>query len=172
MLVVDLACAHGHRFEGWFASADELASQQARGLVSCPVCGVTQVERRSSATRLNVSGATKPDRHLANEAGAQSQSRGTPAAPTPAHDAADGEQIRALVTGVQQQWIEAVRQVMANTEDVGARFADEARAIHHGDAPERAIRGQATAQEKSALAEEGIDVLALPVPDYLKGPLQ
>jgi hypothetical protein len=65
-----------------------------------------------------------------------------------------------------------VRHVMANTEDVGTRFAEEARKIHYGEREERNIRGQATREETEALLDEGIDVLPLPVPDALKEPLQ
>lgn len=65
-----------------------------------------------------------------------------------------------------------VRHVMANTEDVGPRFAEEARKIHYGETEERNIRGQASREETEALLEEGIEVLPLPVPDGLKGPLQ
>jgi hypothetical protein len=72
----------------------------------------------------------------------------------------------------QKVWVQAVQQVMAHTEDVGEHFADEARAIHYGDAPERGIRGQATLQERHELAEEGIEVVSLPVPAALKGPIQ
>jgi hypothetical protein len=66
----------------------------------------------------------------------------------------------------------AVRHVMANTEDVGTRFAEEARKIHYGEREERNIRGQATRKETEALLDEGIDVMPLPVPDALKEPLQ
>jgi len=69
-------------------------------------------------------------------------------------------------------YLQAVRHVLANTEDVGDRFADEVRGMHHGDLPERAVRGQATAQEREALQDEGIDVLSLPLPDGIKGSLQ
>ncbi len=65
-----------------------------------------------------------------------------------------------------------VRHVMANTEDVGTRFAEEARKIHYGEREERNIRGQATREETEALLDEGIDVVPLPVPDALKEPLQ
>lgn len=156
MLVVDLHCAQGHHFEGWFASSDDLASQQARGLVTCPICGDHEVVRRPSAPRLNVS-------HL--KAGVVPAPGGDveQAAPV-AHD----EAVRAL----QSVYLEVVRHVVSHTEDVGERFAEEARSIHHGDAPERPIRGQTSAEEREALREEGIDVLSLPIPEGLKGPLQ
>lgn len=77
-----------------------------------------------------------------------------------------------MVRELQARYIRAVRHLMANTEDVGDRFADEARDMHYGDAPERAIRGQTTTAERAALQEEGIEVVSLPVPDVLKGPAQ
>ena len=65
-----------------------------------------------------------------------------------------------------------VRHVIANTEDVGERFADEARRIHYGETEERAIRGQASAEEREALRDEGIEVHPLPVPAAFKDTLQ
>ena len=67
--------------------------------------------------------------------------------------------------------MQAVRHVLANTEDVGRDFAEEVRRIHHGEAEQRNLRGQATAAETHALREEGIEVFALPIPEALKGPL-
>ncbi len=72
----------------------------------------------------------------------------------------------------QAQWMKAVRHVLAHTEDVGTRFATEARRIHYGEAEERGIRGQATPAEREALRDEGIEVMPLPLPDVLKEPLQ
>ena len=66
----------------------------------------------------------------------------------------------------------AARELMARTEDVGQRFADEARRIHYGEAQDRGIRGQTTPQEREALAEEGIEVMSLVLPEALKGPVQ
>lgn len=152
MLVVDLHCGHGHHFEGWFASSEDLASQQARGLLTCPVCGNQEVVRRPSAPHLNVS-------HLKAEVQPHAE-RQMPGSPD--------EALQAL----QAAYLQVVRQVVAQTEDVGERFAEEARSIHHGDAPERPIRGQTSPEEREALREEGIEVVSLPIPDGLKGPLQ
>lgn len=71
-----------------------------------------------------------------------------------------------------EAWSRAVRHVMANTEDVGGRFAEEARRIHYGETAERGIRGQTSAEERQALIEEGIEVLPLPMPKGMTGPLQ
>jgi hypothetical protein len=73
---------------------------------------------------------------------------------------------------MQAAMLKMVRHVMANTEDVGNRFAEEARKIHHGEAEERSIRGQASREETEALLDEGIDILPLPVSAGLKEPLQ
>jgi hypothetical protein len=76
------------------------------------------------------------------------------------------------VQQLQAAMLHMVRHVMANTEDVGPQFAEEARKMHYGEKEERSIRGQATREETEALIEEGIDVVPLPLPEHLKGPLQ
>ncbi|KVO26151.1 hypothetical protein WL30_19470 [Burkholderia ubonensis] len=140
MKVLDLQCPHGHRFEGWFASADEFEAQLSRKLVECPVCGVTEVSRMPSAPRLNLSGGTQAK----------------PADP------------RAL----QAQVMRALRDVLEKTENVGERFAEEARRIHYNEAPVRSIRGVTSPEDAQALVEEGIDVMPLPIPGALKETLQ
>jgi hypothetical protein len=142
MKVLDLQCSHGHGFEGWFASNEAFETQLAGGLVECPLCGGKEIEKRLSAPRLNL-GAGKE-----------------PAAPAPATPDQNG------------RWLRAVRELMASTEDVGERFADEARRIHYGEVKERGIRGQATREESAALAEEGIAVMQIAMPSALKETLQ
>ncbi|CAG1019222.1 hypothetical protein BURC_04085 [Burkholderiaceae bacterium] len=151
MKVLDLRCLQDHRFEGWFASEDDFRSQSAQLLIECPCCGDTSISRLPSAPRLNVSGAREPQ-----------------AAPTAA---ADGSKAPVEMT-MQAAWLRAVQHVLSHTVDVGERFAEEARRIHYGEADERAIRGRATRDEAEALREEGIDVMSLPVPQALKGPVQ
>lgn len=182
MLVVDLHCAHGHHFEGWFASSDDLVSQQARGLVSCPVCGDHEVVRRPSAPHLNVSHLKAETLPSAGRGRSQSPSpkvsepvSGAGAGAAPAVRAAGddaAQSAEAALQALQAAYLQVVRHVVTHTEDVGERFADEARSIHHGDAPERAIRGQTSPEEREALREEGIEVMSLPIPEGLKGPLQ
>lgn len=155
MLVVDLHCEQGHDFEGWFASGDELTHQQHRGLLTCPVCGSHGVTRRPSATRLNVSGSKEPAVDSDQPSGAGAPLR-------------EADIVRALQTA----YLQAVRQVVSQTEDVGERFADEARRIHHGEAPQRGIRGQSTVQERAELREEGIETVAMPLPEGWDGTLQ
>ena len=73
---------------------------------------------------------------------------------------------------MQSMWLRAVRHVMANTDDVGEQFAEEARRIHYGEVEEHAIRGQASREDALSLQEEGIDIMALPVPAAAKGRIQ
>lgn len=148
MKVLDLRCAQDHRFEGWFSSEDDAQSQIASDLVQCPVCGDHAVSRLPSAPRLNLSGATQVQR---------GQAKAGQAAPAPA-----------ALEALQAAYMKAVRQVMAQTEDVGDRFAEEARRMHYDEAPERGIRGSASPEEVQALAEEGIETIPLVVPDALK----
>ena len=142
--VFDLECEHHHIFEGWFGSHEDYDAQQARGLVTCPVCGSAHITKRLSAPRLNVS-------HLHAPATA-------PAVPAGASDAEKMAAVQAIV-------MKQVRALLRNTENVGPRFAEEARRIHEGDADDRPIRGTATPEERESLAEDGIDVMA--VPDFL-----
>lgn len=160
MKVLNLRCANGHGFEGWFGSEDDFLDQIDRGLLECPMCADKVVTRMPSAPRLNLSGAREA-------AEPPAQKPGTPQAVTTATTTAT-----AVPADLQAAWFGAVRELMARTEDVGERFAEEARRIHYGETPERGIRGQATAEERAALREEGIETLALPVPHALKGPVQ
>ncbi|MBL8339989.1 MAG: DUF1178 family protein [Rubrivivax sp.] len=151
MKVLNLRCANGHGFEGWFACEDDFMDQNGRGLVECPLCADKVVTRMPSAPRLNLSGARGPE----------------PGTPVPAA----GPQA-AQPADMQAAFMKAVREMIQRTEDVGARFAEEARRIHYGESPERGIRGQASPEEREALRDEGIETFALPVPPGLDGPLQ
>ena len=148
--VFDLQCDNGHLFEGWFGSHEDYDSQDARGLITCPVCQSGSVVKRLSAPHLNM--------------GHANDSQATP----PAHAAGSGK--RELVTAspesgqlaqLQAAILQQMREFIRKTENVGDQFADEARRIHEGSADERPIRGVATHEEREALAEEGIAVVAL-----------
>jgi hypothetical protein len=148
MKVLNLRCANGHGFEGWFASDEEFMDQNGAGMIDCPLCADRIVSRMPSAPRLNLSGARED----------------TTAAPEASTAVAK--------TDLQAAWLQAVRQVIARTEDVGERFAEEARRIHYGEVQSRGIRGQATPEQRAELLDEGIEVIALPMPRALDGPLQ
>ena len=153
MKVLNLRCETGHGFEGWFASEDDFQAQTARDLVACPMCGDGRITRLPSAPRLNLSGARAP------EPAPSSAPEGPRAAPS----GPPSLEVQAL-------WMKAVQQVLQNTEDVGERFPEEARRIHYGESAHRGIRGQASAEDRAALADEGIEVMPLPLPAGLKGP--
>ena len=137
MKIFDLQCGAGHQFEGWFASAEEFASQRAQGLVGCPSCRAQQVGRIPSATRFNTG------------------------EPHPAARDAKGQDPLALA---QKLYSRMLDELLARSEDVGAEFPAEARRIHYHESPERMIRGQASKKEHEELVEEGIPVLRMPVP--------
>lgn len=166
MKVLDLHCEHDHAFEGWFASEGDFQDQLARGLLECPMCGSRGVRKVLSAPRLNLrSAAAEPPSRQAPAAGTTGPADAS-ASPIPSPSRAMAPQ------ELQAAWLRMARQVMANTEDVGPRFAEEARRIHHGEAEERPIRGQASVKEAVQLLEEGIAVLPLPLPAAAKETLQ
>lgn len=174
MKVLDLQCAHQHSFEGWFASEQDFQSQLARGLVECPMCADKGIQKMPSATRLNLGGHQAPG--AAPDQGVQALRSNTPAPQENALAATSIDSATGLRAGAniaqQAAFLKALRHVIANTEDVGGRFADEARRMHYGDAETRSIRGQASPREAVELMEEGIDVMPLPLPAGLKETLQ
>ncbi|MCV2368999.1 DUF1178 family protein [Roseateles oligotrophus] len=159
MLVLNLCCGNDHRFEGWFGSAQDFESQVERTLIACPICTDHRVKRLPTAPHLNVShiraGTKAPEAIKATQAATS--------APITAQ-APQGE--------LQRKMQEAVAQVLANTEDVGDRFAEEARRIHYGETAAHGIRGQASVAEVADLVEEGIAVLPLALPAAFKGQMQ
>lgn len=177
MKVLDLQCRLGHSFEGWFGSQADYDAQRARGLVTCPVCNDSEITKMLSAPRLNLGHPAAPASASGQDAGAASATpaNGSAGQPTSAEGSLPSG-IAAVRPDARQQMqaamIDMVRHVLANTEDVGPQFAEEARKIHYGESEARHIRGQATREETEALLDEGIEVLPLPVPENLKGPLQ
>lgn len=135
MIVFNLSCDKAHRFEGWFGSADEFASQAEAGDIACPVCGSVEIEKQLSAPYVRTRSATQ---------------------------IADDSQPVAVANAAQMLRQKFVEHVLSNTEYVGHRFPEEARKIFYKEAPERAIRGTASGKEVVELKEEGIDVLAVP----------
>lgn len=137
MIVFDLKCeGGGHVFEAWFASSDDYESQRARGLVSCPLCGDERIEKAVMAPRVGAKG---------------NQSAAAPA---------DPEAMKAMLAAMAA----AQKEMLEKSNYVGERFADEARAIHLGEAAARSIYGKATRAETESLIEDGIEVSPLPFP--------
>jgi hypothetical protein len=137
MIKYALGCAEGHKFESWFPDSAAYEEQRRRALVACPECGSTSVDKAIMAPAI-VGGDRDASR-------------------APAEPLLDAKRHH-----TRQMMAQLRKEIEANTDDVGARFPEVARAIHAGDEPERAIRGRASLDEARALIEEGVGVLPLP----------
>jgi hypothetical protein len=145
VIVYELGCTNNHRFEGWFASAEDYKQQTKSKLLSCPLCGDEGISRLPHAAHVNTGSAERP----AQETSPKPKGM-------PHHYANLGAELLANV----------IDKVLENTEDVGRAFPEEARKIHYREAPERHIRGTASTKEVEALRDEGIEVVALPLPPH------
>jgi hypothetical protein len=143
LIIFDLKCApQGHVFEAWFGSTADYEAQKARGLVSCPLCGALEVHKAPMAPAVGAKGNSK-----------------APAAP-PELYSGDAGQVKAMLAAAAA----LQKKLLEGSESVGDRFANEARAIHLGDAEARAIHGSATRAQAESLIEDGIPVAPLPFP--------
>ena len=154
MIAYDLICApYSHRFEGWFASSDEYDRQLMSQLLSCPTCGSVAVAKAVMAPNIARKGnqpavsAPRPDPEMEKSVAVSNQ----PEMP------AEIEKAITALGKLQSRMLE-------NSDWVGSKFAEEARAIHYGETPERIIHGSASANEAQALFDEGITVAPLPLP--------
>ena len=139
MIKYALACENEHGFESWFPDSDSYDKQALRGLIACPECNSTRVAKAIMAPAI-------------------AAGRPAPTAPVALLDERQ-QRLREIARHLRQE-------IITNTDDVGAKFPQEARAIHEGEAPPRSIRGQATLEEARALIEDGVGVLPLPtLPD-------
>lgn len=150
MIRYSLRCERGHDFESWFQSSSAYDSQHKRGLVACPICESTKVDKAIMAPRIARKGKSK--------------SAPEPVAAAPVEDTAS----TSLVMAPQERELlaklrELRDHVLKNADDVGKKFPEEARKMHYGDIEQRAIYGEATAEEARSLVDEGIEVAALPV---------
>jgi hypothetical protein len=159
MIRYRLACPKSHEFEAWFPSSEACDKQIARKLVACPECGATKVAKALMAPSV-----------VTSERKAKRPSR--PRAPAPESTAAEPpvpqrQVAQSMLTGPQRQMLRKLKElrdkVLADAEYVGPRFADEARKIHHEEVPGRGIYGEASLTEVEELANEGIDVLPVPI---------
>ena len=150
MIVLDLCCPNGHRFEGWFASAMEFDRQSGRGLVTCPVCDLDGIERRPSAPNIHIHSTPAPD------AASPAVSRSVAASEPPTSTTPVDPQVFA------SRVVNTLRQLASGAENVGERFPEEARRIHYKEAEPRSICGQASPDEVETLIEEGITILPVP----------
>lgn len=138
MIRYNLKCGAGHGFDSWFKNAEAFSALQAAGQVTCPVCGSAEVEKELMAP------AVRPARKAA-------------AALPPSRP-----DLSAPASELEEKLAALKRQIEENSEYVGMNFAAEARKIHAGEAPERAIHGEAKPDEARAMIEEGLPVAPLP----------
>ena len=146
MIVYNLGCTNDHRFEGWFSSPEDFEEQTRAKLLSCPLCGSDKISRLPHASYVSTGASQR-----APEPAAQQPVKGVP------HQYAN---VGAELLG------RLIDKVIESTEDVGRAFPEEARKIHYKEAPERHIRGSASNKEVEALRDEGIEVVALPIPPH------
>ncbi len=146
MIRYALKCSHDHGFESWFQSAEAFDRLQAAGMVYCPRCHDTDVRKAIMAPGI------RPSRKAAAP---QQEAEPAPEAPRMHALSAPSSPAEAAMR-------ELKKKIQENSEYVGPDFADEARKIHLGDAPERSIYGEATAEDARKLIEEGVPVAPLP----------
>lgn len=151
MIIFELGCGNGHRFEGWFSSADDFARQSEHALVRCPVCEDSEIAIVPSA-RVRVNKNNEVRVSSAREAAPVVSAENTTEPSAPAE----------LPMQLPMGLVQKLRETIRNTENVGRRFPEEARKIHYDEVPPRAIRGQASPEEAQSLRDEGIEFASLP----------
>lgn len=148
MIVFDLRCSSAHVFEAWFGASAAYDEQRERGLLSCPLCGDTDISKAVMAPNIGTKG------NRASEAPVPAT---TPSAPAPMPTPAA---VKAALQGLAQ----AQAKMLSQSKWVGRGFAEEARAMHDGTVEQAPIHGQTTVAEAKALIEEGIPIAPLPMP--------
>ncbi|MCC7346190.1 MAG: DUF1178 family protein [Variibacter sp.] len=151
MIRYTLACAKGHQFESWFQSSAAFDRQAKRGLVACPTCGSTKVEKALMAPRLKRTDKSRPQ----------------PAAEAPPAAAGDAPTPVAIMSDQEREFRTKLKELRdhltRNSDNVGAKFPEEARKMHYGEIEHRSIYGEASPEEAKALHEEGIEFHPLPI---------
>ena len=154
MIRYNLHCEKDHEFDAWFRSSEDFETQKKKKIVACPACGSSKVEKSLMAPNVGVKGNRKT---------ATVADRNVPAIPDPSDIAAAAT---GLPSEVQEQVVKLAREIRThvteNAENVGDKFAEEARKIHYEEAEPRGIYGKATVEEASELKDEGIEVHPLP----------
>jgi hypothetical protein len=151
MIVFDLACANGHRFEGWFTSSEDFARQKDRDLVACPQCDCIDVEKAPMAPAVPRKGNRAVENTLA--------ARQTPPVQGVSNAPMPPEVVQALA-----KLAEVQARALKDSTWVGKKFAEDARAMHYGEQDAAPIHGEATPAEAQRLLDEGIEIAPLPFP--------
>ena len=160
MVIYDMACPAGHRFEGWFVDLEACQHQAQAGQLTCPVCGDSQITRLFTGSAIRRSAEDKSGG--AEPAQVPAPAPAAPAAPASATPESTA-QPELTTAQVREVLGTLAAQIRAQTQDVGPRFAQEARKMHEGDAPARMIRGTATPEEQEELAADEVPFMKLPL---------
>ena len=159
MIKFSLRCSNGHGFEAWFPNNGSFADQRERGFVTCPHCNDASVEKTIMAP--NVQGGK--DRGSKTEQPSTAPQPAPANVPAPVQTAMPPQSWGPEHVAAARQFLHSVRATVQKThEDVGDKFADEARAIHEGKKPDRGIHGKASKEQIDSLLDDGIEVLPLP----------
>ena len=152
MIVYDLSCAEGHRFEGWFGSSEDFATQRKGGLLCCPECGTPEVDKAPMAPSVGKKGnQTAPLK-------ASAVKRDEGAAPVA------NTELPPEVAKAMQKLADAQAKALKDSKYVGKQFAEQSRAMHYGEQDHETIHGEASAKEAKDLFDEGVAVTPLPFP--------
>jgi hypothetical protein len=159
MIRYSLACERGHAFESWFASSSAYDKQAKRGLVACPACGSTKVDKAIMAPRL-----ARSDKAIDVPAPAPAPAE-TPAPAAP--PAPQGAEPVAMISPQERELRGKLKELrdhlVKNSENVGRKFPEQARKMHYGEIEHRSIYGEASPQEAKELYEEGVEFQPLPI---------
>ena len=140
MIRYSLKCDSNHDYDSWFQSSEAYLQLRDAGMLSCPICGSGSIDKAIMSPQV-----------LANDKANKPKTR---------------IDVKAPLTRLEGAIRKFRQEVEDNSENVGKKFAEEARAIHYGDAPERSIRGESHLEEARSLVEEGISVIPLPWSDH------
>jgi hypothetical protein len=158
VIIFDLKCVDDHVFEAWFGSSDDFKSQKARGLLCCPVCGKAEVSKAAMAPAVSAKSNQSRHKEVVVQSESQQLAPGAPDLPVVAGlDASKASELINKIAKVQAD-------ILKNSEWVGDKFADTARAMHYGETDAKPIHGEVGLDEARTLLEEGVEVAPLPLP--------
>lgn len=158
MIRYALACGKGHEFESWFRNSDAYDEQRERGLVTCPTCGSSEIDKLLMAPRL-----ARTERQRGKAAAAPVE-----APPSPPQNPAQADSAPVAIMSDRERELrsklkELREHLTQNSDYVGTKFPEEARRMHYGEIEHRSIYGEASPDDAKALHEEGIEFHPLPV---------
>jgi hypothetical protein len=160
MIRYSLVCERRHEFEVWFKNSADYDKQSKHGLVSCPACGSSKVEKALMAPALGAGAKKrKSARPRAIEAPAAAEAPASETTSPVAMMSPQEKEFRAKLKELRDH-------LTRNADNVGKKFPEEARKMHYGEIEHRSIYGEASAEDAKEMHEEGIEFHPLPtLPD-------